>query len=182
MDKKLWIIGLVVMGCSGQTPKEPPPAASSSEVASVQTAHGEVHPVRARFISRMRKLGDKPLNSSHLDHCRIEPGEVSAIKVGRTSHKVRNPDNAPEPWVVPYLEKFKGKRRADVPPYVIENLEDEKIGYLEPLFMEPICLRCHGTQVSPTLEDAIEERYPKDQATGFENGEFRGFIWAIYAK
>ena len=41
------------------------------------------------------------------------------------------------------------------------------------------CLKCHGPkeQILPEVRDALARDYPKDQATGFQEGDLRGWFW-----
>lgn len=92
---------------------------------------------------------------------------------GRVSHKVRNPNNTPEKWMEKYLDEFKNKKQSskDVSPFFHNDY------YLEPLWVAPLCLQCHGENIAKKTSDEINKRYPKDQARGFKVGDFRGFIW-----
>lgn len=97
---------------------------------------------------------------------------------GRTSHKIRNQQNVPKEWLVSYLERFKGTRAApDKEKGIVHVFPDGKRAYLEPLYVMPLCLNCHGPSVSPNVQAKIKELYPQDSATGFTLGEFRGFLW-----
>lgn len=107
---------------------------------------------------------------------------VSEFEFGRTSHKTRNPRNTPQEWMKPYLERLKGKAKAEVKDsfFVVKgNVGVTKISraYLEPLFMEAQCLLCHGEMVAPEVAKKINEKYPEDKAIGFKLDEFRGFVW-----
>ena len=45
----------------------------------------------------------------------------------------------------------------------------------------PTCLMCHGnrqTDISPETLEIIQLKYPKDQATGYQMGDFRG-MWKL---
>lgn len=95
---------------------------------------------------------------------------------GRTSHKIRNKGNTPEEWMIPYLEKFKTTKPGEMAS-AIHVLNDGKRVYLEPLYVQPMCLSCHGESVSPEVKERITKLYPGDQATGFKAGEFRGILW-----
>jgi len=97
---------------------------------------------------------------------------------GRTSHKIRNPKNAPQEWVIPYLEKFQTKKQGDegASPFFHTTKQDNRI-YLEPLWVAPMCLQCHGENISKNVDNEILKRYPKDKARAFKVGDFRGFIW-----
>ena len=58
--------------------------------------------------------------------------------MGRTSHRLRNPGNAPEPWMVPLLDAF----RASPPPadaWRSVDLGSRGTGYVEPIYLQPLC-------------------------------------------
>lgn len=103
---------------------------------------------------------------------------LKKYEIGRTSHLIRNPKNKPQPWMEKYLTDFKTKTKEQVKvTYVIHQLENGKRVYLEPLYVGPLCLQCHGDKVAPEVKSQISKLYPADEATGFRLGEFRGFIW-----
>lgn len=99
-------------------------------------------------------------------------------QVGRTSHKIRNLQNTPAPWMEQYLNEFKGKTNKEIDKkYIVHRLKDNKRVYLEPLYVQGKCLLCHGQAIAKPVETKISSLYPKDNATGFKLNEFRGFIW-----
>jgi hypothetical protein len=103
---------------------------------------------------------------------------IQRYEFGRTSHKWRNEKNAPSSWMISYLDKFQGKVKTEVSqPFLIHKLEDGKRVYLEPLYVQPLCLQCHGESLKPEVKEKVSSLYPKDTATGFKLNEFRGFIW-----
>jgi len=111
------------------------------------------------------------------------PGIASAlstdgVKVGRTSHLLRNPENSSPDWVAPVLQAYldEGTDRA---PTVVP-LADGRVGYVEPIMIKPLCLTCHGEALAPGLASRIKEDYPHDEAIGFEVGDLRGVYWAEF--
>jgi hypothetical protein len=62
---------------------------------------------------------------------------------------------------------------------VVVDLGD-RVGVLRPLPTAATCTKCHGTveRLSPDVRDLLATAYPQDKATGFEEGDLRGFIWA----
>jgi hypothetical protein len=46
--------------------------------------------------------------------------------------------------------------------------------YLQAIPMQPLCIACHGSELSTEVSDALAQRYPQDEATGFAVGELRG--------
>jgi len=114
--------------------------------------------------------------------CRIQaPGLAEAastggIKVGRTSRKLRNPNNAPKPWMEPFLAVYETDPDRREPGVAL--IDAHTVGYVEPIFVQPMCVTCHGADVAPDLRAKIEELYPDDQATGYAAGDLRGIFWA----
>lgn len=103
---------------------------------------------------------------------------IEKYEFGRTSHKVRNASNNPQPWADKYLKEFAGTKKGEIKKeYILHELQTGKNVYLEPLYVEAKCLLCHGENVAENVSKKIKELYPNDQATGFKTGEFRGFIW-----
>jgi hypothetical protein len=37
-----------------------------------------------------------------------------------------------------------------------------------------VCLACHGSDITPEVAAAIDERYPDDMARGYSLGDVRG--------
>ncbi|MHB0970207.1 MAG: c-type heme family protein [Thermoanaerobaculia bacterium] len=99
------------------------------------------------------------------------------LQLGRTSTRVRNPDNAPAGWLVPVLEHYARHPEDREPRTVV--LGDGRSGYVEPITVAPVCLVCHGDAVAPDVSRALQELYPQDRATGYKAGDFRGVFWAV---
>ncbi len=99
-----------------------------------------------------------------------------AVELGRTSHKLRNPRNAPRAWVEPFLKDANEKKAAAFEPVVVDL--GNKIGMLKPIGTAGFCLTCHGASIDETVRRKILEKYPADKATGFSEGDLRGVIWA----
>jgi hypothetical protein len=116
--------------------------------------------------------------------CRIEAPRIASehspagVEVGRTSHRLRNPENAPRSWVRPLLDDYLSGA-ADLEPMAL-GLAGGRVGYVEPILVQPLCLACHGQTLAPSVADRIRELYPADQAVGFDAGDFRGVFWAEY--
>ena len=100
--------------------------------------------------------------------------------VGRTSHRLRNPDNAPKVWMKPLLQSYLDHPDKMDPKVIV--LDENTIGYMEPIYLQPMCVTCHGMSIAPAVRKRIDELYPDDQATGFEPGHFRGVFWVELAR
>jgi hypothetical protein len=149
---------------------------SEQELRAIEKAHSAVTEIVADFRNSIAEATKKDLKTA-LPGCRIKNLRFDEMKVGRTSHRLRNPENAPPEWTKPYLSKFSKAKRADIPKHVLTKIGPHRYGYIEPVFVEPICLNCHGRGVEKDVQEAIRETYPKDQALNFEVGDFRGLLW-----
>ena len=116
-----------------------------------------------------------------IEVCQLRAPEIARLTstggavLGRTSHRVRNPENAPEAWMSVFLEEYLANPDDDEPRAV--RLASGDIGYVEPIRMKGICLQCHGDRIKPGVKARLQALYPEDQATGFEKGELRGMFW-----
>ena len=119
---------------------------------------------------------------SAISACRVEAPKLAekassvTTRVGRTSRKLRNPANAPKPWMKPFLELYEQDPESREPAVVL--IDDRTVGYVEPIFVQPLCVTCHGATLAPDLASKIEELYPDDAATGYAAGDLRGVFWA----
>lgn len=103
---------------------------------------------------------------------------VEGIKIGRTSHRLRNPENSAPEWVNVVLQAYLGEDNGRVPQVV--PLANDREGYVEPITIKPMCLACHGENLAADVATQINEMYPDDEATGFQVDELRGVYWVEY--
>ncbi len=101
---------------------------------------------------------------------------VGGVRMGRSSHKLRNPANVAPDWVAPAIADYLA---GETQPVTVE-LDSGRHGYIEPIVMQPLCLTCHGQELQPDVEAKLAQLYPEDEATGFAAGEFRGVFWVEY--
>lgn len=125
-------------------------------------------------------LEDGPVAA--ISACRVEAPKLAAeaslgaVKVGRASGKLRNPSNAAKPWMQSILDVYETDPERREPAVVA--IDKDTVGYAEPIFMQPLCVTCHGATLAPDLQTKLDELYPNDQATGYAAGDLRGIFWA----
>lgn len=107
--------------------------------------------------------------------------QTSGWEIGRTSLKLRNPDNAPDTWEMAALEKFEARKAAGEDPKKIEFYEVVNQGgkqvfrYMKAIpTAEKPCLACHGPKIKPEVAKTLDKLYPQDKARGFKPGDIRG--------
>jgi hypothetical protein len=175
----LAIIGALLAACSKQ-------AAETTAVAPVDTATRGAQ-LLAPFKSDLMKAlsaGMKEGPAVAIEVCSEQaPGiarslSVDGVRMGRSSHKLRNPDNAPPEWLEPVITAY-AAGTLEMQPQAIA-LGDGRTGYAEPIIVQPMCLTCHGSELDAGVAEQIAELYPEDQATGFSAGDFRGVFWVEF--
>lgn len=113
--------------------------------------------------------------------CQLQAPEIAralsrdGVRLGRTSHRLRNPANAAPDWVQPILEDYLESSSNRAPKTV--PLPNGRAGYVEPILLQPLCVTCHGDALAPDVASRIEALYPEDRARGFQVGDLRGVFW-----
>ena len=114
------------------------------------------------------------------------PGIAEALstqkgwEVGRTSLKVRNPDNAPDVWEEKVLKQFETRKVGGEDPKTLEYFEmvktdDGKVfRYMKAIPTGEVCLACHGESIAAPVREKLQALYPYDKATGYKVGDLRG--------
>ncbi|MFG0289764.1 MAG: DUF3365 domain-containing protein [Rhodopirellula sp. JB044] len=99
-------------------------------------------------------------------------GEEHGVRIGRVGVRLRNPNNTPPPWAKELTDS-----KTDVPTFV--TLSDGHDAAWLPIKLQTQCLMCHGPtdQIAPVIKDQLARLYPNDRATGFAEGELRGWFW-----
>lgn len=125
--------------------------------------------------------------------CQIQAPKITheqshgAIRIRRTSLKLRNPANAPDTWERETLELFANKLSNGTPPnqltrtQIIEQDGTETWRYMRAIVTQDICLTCHGDKnlLSTEVKNMLNKAYPSDLATGFNAGDLRGAFSTI---
>lgn len=140
-----------------------------------------LQPVKETFLKTLKAMLAKgPENA--LAACMVvaptlvQTASTNGVRIGRTSHRLRNPNNAPKEWMRPYLQEFQNLS-PDPKAFRVADLPKGKKGYVEPIYVKSMCLQCHGQYLSKPVQDKLKLFYPQDQATGFKEGDFRGLFW-----
>lgn len=98
-------------------------------------------------------------------------------QVKRVSLKARNNHNAtPNAWEKSVLEEFDQRQQQGESAKTISKAEvvKDEFRFMKAQGTAPLCLTCHGNELSVETKAALNEYYPKDQATGYSLGQVRG--------
>lgn len=121
-----------------------------------------------------------------IDACRVRAPEIASklstdgVRIGRSSHRLRNPANRGPEWIEATLEAYVDEPDSRVP--VVVEFDGDRVGYIEPIITQPMCVSCHGDALAGPLAAEIERLYPDDEATGFAAGDLRGLFWVEFAR
>jgi hypothetical protein len=168
--------------------------AQSSVTWEISKAPSELRPLIARadlmiaamHDSVLRELADafekggpeRAIKSCHIDSLLMSQRIArEGAAAGRTSDRLRNPTNVPRPWAAGLVRTHAGRMAKDVDGFAVDL--GDRIGVLRPISERRICGNCHGPaeDLAPGVRRELAERYPADRATGFKEGEIRGWFW-----
>ena len=174
-------------------------AACAAALATVSTAQAaDMNALKAEAVTVVKSFGG-PLKQT-LGAAMKEGGPVTAIEacntkapgiaqsaasasgwsVGRTSLKLRNLNNAPDPWELATLEEFEKRLAAGENPDAIAKAEivtedgQKTFRFMKAIGTAPVCLNCHGADIKPEVTGKLDGLYPHDTARGFNQGDIRG--------
>jgi hypothetical protein len=101
-----------------------------------------------------------------------EVGKEAGVQIGRTGVRLRNKSNQPPAWAKELVAA-----RSNEP--VFAQLSNGHAAALLPIKLQSQCLMCHGPseQLMPEVKEQLAKLYPGDNATGFHEGELRGWFW-----
>ncbi len=108
-----------------------------------------------------------------------ELSAATSWSVGRVSLRARNSQRAvPDSWEREMLAKFEGEQKAGVTAQALNEsaIVDGEFRYMQAQLAMPLCLTCHGSNLSADVVAALRQRYPDDLATGYRAGDVRGAI------
>jgi hypothetical protein len=182
----LWVFLLI--GCSSDSPPVAETVAwtvvTESSMTTEQAAQRD-HALAARdalFQRLMTRLGqvlsaEGP--AAAIPVCQVEAPQLASavaqeytLAIGRTSDQLRNPGNLPPVWAETVLAT-----RPSNPTFLTSA--DGKLGAILPIRLKTQCLTCHGPKdkIPSAVHEALIQRYPADQATGYAENDLRGWFW-----
>lgn len=161
------------------------PAEDGTGRAQTESARGAalLAPMKTELKQAlMAGMQKGPLNA--ISVCKVQAPEIAdslsidGIRIGRTSHRLRNPENQAPEWVNVVLQAYLREEKDHAPQVV--SLANDREGYVEPITIKPVCLACHGENLAADVATQINTLYTDDEATGFKVDELRGVFWVEY--
>lgn len=100
--------------------------------------------------------------------------------IARSSHRLRNPNNAPDEYTSAIIADFLARAEAGEPVAELARAEivdqdgQRVFRMTKAIPTGKVCVTCHGGTVPAEVEASLAEYYPDDQARGFKEGDMRG--------
>ena len=177
------LLTIIALGLSLTAPSGYAADYSDELEASRETVKEFMQTLKKELQSSMQEGG--PVNAVSV--CNLTaPGIANTYsarngwEVGRTSLKLRNPNNAPDAWERSVLEAFEERKLAGEDPAQMEFYEvvrvdgDKQLRYMKAIPTSRPCLACHGESPDSIVKTRLEKLYPHDQALGYREGDIRG--------
>lgn len=191
------VLGFCILVLAGCSKPAPPPAETATTVeppawevvlpglmTETQKAQQELiltatNALASELMGELSAALDQDGPAGGIAVCREKAPEVAAdvsgmygVRIGRTSHLLRNPANVAPAWADPFVSDLE-----EDPVYLAGP--GGELGALLPIRLKAECQMCHGPV--ETIDDevmaAITGAYPEDQAVGFFEGDLRGWFW-----
>ena len=176
----LLFCSLISLSVSSETAKDIDPRVSESRSA--------VKAFGGQLVKELKHALQEGGAVKAIKVCNIEAPQIAntlsdekALLIGRTSLKIRNPNNKPDMWEQAVLEKFEERKQGGEELAKLEFYEETEDGfrYMKAIPTKGLCLICHGEVLSEPVKATLAEYYPNDSATGFKIGDIRGAFTVI---
>ena len=172
--KRMTLLALLTI-CAG--------ACAEPAVDHAATGAAQLQPFKAELKAAL-VAGMQQGPAEAIEVCKTRAPEIAGrlstdgVEMGRSSHRLRNPDNEGPDWLGPVVMRYAEGEGGTEPVTVM--LDDGRVGYAEPIMVQPLCLTCHGTALAEDVAEQLSAMYPEDEATGFSEGDFRGVFWVEF--
>lgn len=185
-------LSLVITGCSREpdTPPEAqvsvtewqmiePPDMNETQQAQQELVLSATNALASEMMGELTAALDSGSAEQAIGVCKTIAPSVAAriseqfgLEIGRTSHRLRNPDNLPPKWAEDFVRDAVAE-----PTYVVGP--SGELGALLPIRLKAECQMCHGPveMIDDDVMAAVTAAYPSDQAIGFAEGDLRGWFW-----
>lgn len=166
----------------------PAQAAKDDPVIKARSASKELlTTLKAQLESALKSGGPEPAITTCSVIAPHIAGNVSkkhGLKIKRVSLKNRNPNGEPDDFDKDALKNFdflnrKNKLKPSHEYFaVVKENNKNFFRYLKPVVTGKMCLQCHGQpeNIKPEVLTILNEKYPGDTATGYNEGDIRGAV------
>ena len=165
------------------------PVLAEDDIEALKAEAGEIvksfsQELQGALLTAMKDGG--PVNAINV--CNEKAPAIAAAaeagsgwSVARSSHKLRNPDNAPDAYTAAVIADFVAREEAGETPKsftqaeIVEEDGQKVFRFVKAIPTGQPCLNCHGGEdVKPEVVAKLAELYPDDAARGFSVDQMRG--------
>jgi len=186
MNKYVLMVSLatLLVACGEKVKQAPTAAPTVDKAALAEKAKDAVQAMGGKLKGELEaamKAGD-PVEA--LNICKDKAPEITkavsvekGVQLSRVSLKNRNPEmGAANEWQTVVLNDFEAKKAAGTDSATIAYAEvvNNEFRFMKAIPTGEVCLKCHGTEISPAVTAKLTELYPDDKATGYKEGDLRG--------
>lgn len=181
IKRSIYLSGLVMLA-----------ACTTSDVVDTAALQTQARDIAGQFTSALLPTLQNAIAEggpeNAIEVCSVRAPEIADElaaatnwSVRRVSLKARNSELAiPDSWEREVLERFENRELAST-PMTQSAVVDGEYRYMQAQLAMPLCLSCHGQNLSPEVSDALRQHYPNDLATGYREGDVRGAISLRYS-
>jgi len=189
------LVVLLAVAACGEDPEssKPPPVTVDGPIEGfpklankIERAQAAARLMATRLLTKMQEVVSEAGPLAAIEVCRDaapriarEVEQKTGFRIGRTSHRLRNPENRPPAWASDLMRKIiRGDPEAGLEPRVFVRTDGVE-GITLPIRMQKMCVTCHGTeeQIPAKVRESLAEHYPEDRARDFRPGDLRGLVW-----
>lgn len=192
MDKLIYFIfflpGIFLLSCKPGQPQKKTAVSPELEQQYLEKGMAITGMVFQNLSGKLKAALTSGGVSGAVEYCNLAASplvdslsEANMVRIKRTSHRLRNPQNAPTIQEKMIIDDYLTMIGAEELPSPQVIFEDRKVHYYAPIFLMDNCLKCHGTRNQDIAEsdyEIISRLYPEDKAYDFKAGELRG-IWSL---
>ena len=166
---------VLAAGCYSKPAGPDPAAVAASEAKAADASDRLGKALMAELTAALGKGGPATavdVCGSVAERVAAEVSASSGVTARRTSLRVRNPKNAPDPWEKAILDRWAAGEK----PAPVSEVVGGELRQARPILLKSFCIVCHGGpgEIDPATKEAVARRYPGDAATGFKEGDLRG--------
>jgi hypothetical protein len=157
--------------------------------AALQQGKQLADTAQAALLKRLQQALQEKGPAGAVEYCHtaalplLDSVDSEGVHIRRTSLQVRSPQDTPDLLEQQLLDAYAYSAEKGLPLQEnVQALGDTAYLFTKPIMLaNPLCLNCHGqkgSNILPETQARIDSLYPKDQATGYQLGDFRG-MWSI---
>jgi hypothetical protein len=174
--RPLWLTPLLLAGCGGEPPAhtaapEPTPEDKARLLAARDALVESLGARLAEALAQGPEAGIAVCAEEAIPLTERIAAE-HGVRMGRTSHRLRNPGNTAPAWAESLLAQRPEQE-------VFLTTPEGGVRALLPIRLQDRCVLCHGQpeQIPEPIRAALDAHYPDDEARGFSPGQIRGYVW-----